>query len=164
MNRRCIRYALTCLPVVLTAGCYRYVPAEIGSTPPGTGVQILVTRSGAQQAEEAGALDGGEPRVRGTVVGVQGDDLLIRVPVAQRQEGFIVNRIEQSLSFPIGEIVSFQRRELNGLATGLVIGGAVAVVGAMVAVIADPLKGSKPEPPDPDEIILSFPIPLPFGR
>lgn len=150
-----------------TTGCYRYVPAQAEATPPGTNVQLLVTREGAREAEEVGALDGsGEPRVRGTVVGTEGDDLLVRVPVAQRQEGFIVNRIDQSVRFPIGEIVSLQRREVNGLATGLVIGGAVAAVTTMVAVIATARRGDNGDPPDPpEESLISIPlVSFFFGR
>lgn len=145
-------------------GCYRYVPADLEATPPGTNVQLLITRAGSEEAELAGAIDDGEPRVRGTVVSREGDALLVRVPVARRQDGFIVNRIDQAVRFPIGEIVSMQRRELNGLATSLTIGAVAVGVGVAIAALGNPLKGDKADPPDPDEIILSFPIPLPFGR
>lgn len=159
---RCVLGSL--VGAVALAGCYRYVPAEIGATPPGTDVQLLVTRAGTEEADLAGALRGGEPRVRGTVVAREDDVLLVRVPVAQRQDGFIVNRIDQAVRFPIGEIVSLQRRELNPLTTSLAIGGAVVGVGAAFAVLGNPLKGSTPEPPGPDELFLSFPVPLPLGR
>lgn len=167
MNRRCIGCGLAALTTLMTGtACYRYVPAEIETTPPGTGVQLLVTRNGAREAEEAGALEGDEPRVKGTVERIEGDDLLLRVPVAQRQRGFTTNQIDQSVRVPIGEIVSFQRREMNALATSLIIGGAVVGVGAMVAVIVDPFGWSNgdTEPP-PDELFLSIPFPsFLFGR
>ncbi len=151
------------MAVALT-GCYRYVPAEIGAAPPGTDVQLLVTRDGTEEAQVAGALTDGEPRVRGTVVAREDDVLLVRVPVAQRQDGFIVNRIDQAIRFPIDEIVSLQRRELNPLTTSLAIGGIAVGVGAAIAVLGNPLKGDSPEPPGPDELFFSFPLPLPFGR
>jgi len=151
---------LTGLAVVMaTTACYRYVPAQIEATPPGTGVQLLVTRNGAQEAEMAGALDDGEPRLRGTVVGVEGDQLLLRVPVTRIQEGFIANRMEQAVSVPVGEIVSFQRREMDRLQTGLFIGGTAAAVAGIAVLILNPLRGDPERPgPDPDETILSLPI------
>jgi hypothetical protein len=148
-----------------TTGCYRYVPAQVEATPPGTGVQLLVTPSGAQEAEVAGALDGGEPRLRGTVVGVEGGQLLLRVPLTRIQQGFIENRIDQAVSVPVGEIVSFQRRELDRLQTGLFIGGTVAGVAAIALLILDPLRGDPERPgPDPDESIVLPIVSIPIGR
>lgn len=151
---------LTGLAVTMaTTGCYRYVPAQIEATPAGTGVQLLVTRDGAQEAEVAGALGEGEPRLRGTVVGVEGEQLLLRVPVTRIREGFIENRIDQAISVPVAEIVSFQRRELDGLQTGLFIGGTAAAVAGIALLILDPLRGDPERPgPDPDESILPLPI------
>ncbi len=151
---------LTGLAVTMaTTGCYRYVPAQIEATPPGTGVQLLVTRDGAEEAEVAGALAEGEPRLRGTVVGVEGEQLVLRVPVTRVQEGFIENRIDQAVSVPVTEIVSFQRRELDRLQTGLFIGGAAAAVAGIALLILDPLRGDPERPgPDPDESVLPLPI------
>lgn len=151
---------LTGLAVTMaTTGCYRYVPAQIEATPPGTGVQLLVTRDGAQEAEVAGALTEGEPRLRGTVVGVEGEQLLLRVPLSRIQQGFIENRIDQAVSIPVGEIVSFQRRELDRLQTGLFLGGTAAAVAAVAVLILDPLKGDPERPgPDPPESIIPLSI------
>lgn len=151
---------LTGLAVAMVgAGCYRYVPAQIEATPPGTGVQLLVTPTGAQEAETAGALDQGEPRLRGTVVGVEEGQLLLRVPVSRVREGFIENRIDQAISIPVAEIVSFQRREMDRLQTGLFIGGTAAAVAGIAFLILDPLKGDPERPgPDPDESILPLSI------
>lgn len=160
MSRTLLSCVLTGLAVTMaTTGCYRYVPADIEATPPGTGVQLLVTPNGAQEAEMAGALDPGEPRLRGTVVGVEGDQLLVRVPLAQRQEGFIVSRIDQAVSIPVGEILSFQRREMDRLQTGLFIGGTAAAVAGIAFLILDPLKGDPERPrPDPPESIIPLSI------
>lgn len=151
---------LTVVTVTMTtAGCYRYVPAQIEATPPGTGVQLLVTGSGAQEAEMAGALDDGEPRLRGTVAGMEGDRLLLRVPLTRVREGFIENRIDQAVSLPVGDIVSFQRRELDGLQTGLFIGGTAAAVAGVAFLILDPLRGDPERPgPDPDETVIPLSI------
>lgn len=154
------------LAAISTTGCYRYVPAQMEATPPGTDVRVLVTRAGAREMEEAGALDpSDEPRVSGTVVGTEGDDLLVRIPIAQRQDGFIVSRIEQAVRLPMGEVVSFQRREVNALSTGLLLTGGAAALAGLVAIIANPLGGdaSDPEPP-PDEFFMFELLSIPFGR
>lgn len=161
MKNQWIRWGLVAMTLVTWTGCYRYVPAQIEATPPGTDVQLLITRNGARQAQEAGVIGvDDEPRVRGTVVGIENESLLVRVPMAQRQDGFIVNRIDQSIDFPIGEIVSFQRREINSLATGLVVGGAAIGLGALVALVGDALRGGSGDTdPGPDEFfLLSIPI------
>lgn len=158
------------IPVVLcawaVAGCYRYVPAEMEATPPGTDVRLLVTREGALEMEEVGALDGNqEPRVDGTVVATEDAALLIRVPIAQRQDGFIVSRIDQSVRVPMEEVVSFQRRELNKLGTGLLLTGGALALGALVAVIAEPLGGDDGDPDTPPDELFTLQIfSIPFGR
>ena len=152
---------------MVTTGCYRYVPAQIEATPPGTGVQLFVTESGTREAEIAGALREGEPRLRGTVVGVEGDRLLLRMSVARLQDGFTASSIDQAVSVPVGEIVAFQRRELDRLKTGLLIGGGAAAVAGIAVLILDPLGGSPDRPgPDPDEaVIVSLPgFSFPIGR
>lgn len=153
----------------ITAGCYRYVPAELEATPPGTEVRLLVTSTGAREAQEAGVLDDeNEPRVRGTLMGVDGTDLVVRVPVAQRQDGFMVRRIDQSVRVPTSEIVSLQQQELDGVRTGLVVGGATVLVAGVLALILDPFGRSDNDPdPPPDELLMSLQIfshPFPFGR
>lgn len=166
--KRDYRGVLTALLVASTAaGCYRYVPAEVTATPPGTRVQLLVTPTGAREAREAGALeDDGEPRVEGTVVDVERDDVLVRVPVGRQQDGFMVNRIDQSVRFPIEEIVSLRRRELDGTRTALVIGGTTLLGAGLLALIFDPFGRSDPDTePPPDEFFTSLQIlSVPIGR
>lgn len=149
-----------------TTGCYRYVPGQLEATPPGTDVRVLVTQEGAREMRDAGAIsENDEPRVEGAVVGTEGGDLLVRVPIARRQNGFLVDRIDQSLRLPVDEIVSFQRRELDGVRTGLVLTGGAAVLAALIAVIADPLGGDNPDPePPPDELMLLELLSIPVGR
>lgn len=155
------------LMVASSSGCYRYVPMEVGTAPPGTEVRMLVTRAGAQEADMAGALNGLEPTLEGTIVAQEGDDLLVRVPVAVRADGFIESKLEQSVRVPMGEIVSFQRRELNTGATALLLTSVAAGGAALFAFIVKPLagQGNDGEPP-PDEFfdIVSFSLPFTLGR
>ena len=125
-----------------------------------------MTRVGGEQLREVVPdLRDGAP-VRGTVAGTDNGNLLLNVPVAERQIGSATQSIEQRIRVPLGEIVSFERRELNGPATALTIGaGAVAIAG-LLFVITEARKGDNPEPPGPpDEAIVEIPIlSLLFGR
>ena len=152
--------------VLACGGCYRYVPAQLETTPPGHGVRVLVTRDGANELSRITQIDGDAPRVDGTVVGLEGSQLLLRVPVGARQEGFVTSSLNQTIRVPTSEIVSFERRELNGLATGLTIGAAAGLVTAIIFVIADPVRGSTPDdPPPPDDLRQSLTLfSIPVGR
>lgn len=148
------------------AGCYRYVPAQMEATPPGEGVRVLMTRAGAAELATVTEINGDAPLVDGTVLGVEGSVLLLSVPVAQRHEGFMTSSLKQTIRVPTGEVVSFQRRELNALATGLTIGAAAGVVTAIVFVIAQSVRGSTPDQPiDPDDLLLKLSVfSIPIGE
>jgi hypothetical protein len=148
------------------SGCFRYVPADVSAAPQGTPARIVMTRMGAEQLREVmpEARDGAP--VRGTVVGSEGRDLLLNVPVARRQEGVTTRSIEQRIRIPMGEIVSFERRELNGTATALTIAAGAAAVAGLVFGITEARKGDNPDPPGPpDEAVIEIPIlSILFGR
>jgi hypothetical protein len=100
------------------------------------------------------------------VVGTDNGDLLLNVPVAQRQVGSSMRSIAQRVRIPVGEIVSFERRELNGPATALTVAAGAAAVVGLVFAITEARKGDNPDPPTPpDEAIVEIPIlSLLFGR
>ena len=140
-----------------SSGCFRYVPAQLETTAPGEGVRVLTTRRGA--AELANILDLGEtaPIVDGTLVGVEGQELLLRVPVGRRQDGFMSSSLNQTIRIPTGEIVSFRRRKFDKVSTALVVGGGAGLVAAVVAFIVKPrgTENRDPEEP-PDDLRLDL--------
>ena len=151
----------------LTAsGCFRYIPADVTQTPSGTGARIVMTREGGEELREVlpEARDGAP--VRGTFAGADGDDLLLDITVAERQSGSATRSIQQRIRVPAGEVVSFERRELNGTATVLTIAAGAAAVAGLVFAITEARKGENPDPPiPPDESIIEIPIlSLLFGR
>ena len=151
--------------LLVSSGCFRYVPAQIEATPIGSNVRLLVTRAGTSELSEIMELDGDAPLVSGSIVGMEGDDLVLSVPVAQVQDGFMMSNLEQRVRVPAGEIVSLERRELNGLATGATIAGAAGAVAIVIAVISDARKGENPDPPDPPDDLFGFTLlSIPFGR
>lgn len=155
------------LCVLVASGCFQYVPAQLETTPPGTGVQVLVTRAGSDELREIMDVDLNAPVVRGTMVEMDDGDVVLDVPVGRLQEGFMASNIDQRVRVPAGEIVSFERRELNGFATGAAIGAAALGVGLVFAIINDALQGDDGDPPDPPDEFRGVSIPLfslPWGR
>ncbi len=134
-----------------SSGCFRYVPAQLETTAPGEGVRVLTTRRGA--AELANILDLGEtaPIVDGTLVGVEGRDLLLLVPAGRRQDGFMSTNLSQTIRIPTGEIVSFRRRELDKASTGFVLAAGAGLATAVVLFILNPSGGENMTPEDPPD-------------
>jgi hypothetical protein len=158
------RHVAVLLLAGMTAGCFTYVPAQLETTPPGENVRVLVTRQGASELASVTTVAGDVPSMDGSVVGTEGTDLLLRVAVGERREGFIASSLNQTVRVPVGEILSFQRREVDKLRTGLLVGVAAGVATAVVVFILDPF-GSRDPPsgPDPDELRLDmgvFTIPV----
>jgi hypothetical protein len=118
---------------------------------------VLVTRDGAAELARIVTVDRDAPLVDGTVMGMDGDQLLLSVAVGQRQEGFVSASLNQTVRVPKGEILSFQRREVDRLKTAFFVGGSVAVVTAVVALIVNPFGTTGPNPNDPpDELFFRF--------
>jgi hypothetical protein len=154
-----LRAAFVATLVITLPGCYRYVPTELEATPPGTAARIVVTRAGSEQLREAmpTAVDGAP--VRGTFVEVDGNDAIFTVPVARRQEGMAQRSIEQRVQVPLGEIVSFERRELNKTTTAILVAGMAGFATAIVVAIAEARKGENPDGPGPpDESVIEIPL------
>ena len=138
-------------------GCFRYVPAQLETTAPGEGVRVLVTRQGAAELADISDVAADAPIVDGTVVGVEGQDLLLRVPVGRRQDGFISTNLNQTIRIPTGEIVSFRRREFDKASTGFVVGAVAGLATAVVAFIVKPRGTENTDPEDPpDDLLLDL--------
>lgn len=157
--------ALTALGLS-SAGCFSYVPAELETTPPGQGVRVLVTRQGAAELAQISDVVGSAPILDGTVVGVEGRELLLLVPVAQRQVGFMTTNLNQTIRIPTSEIVSFERREFDKFGTAFVLGGVVGAVTAIVVFIVKPRGAGNSDPEDPpDDLRLNLSLfSFPIGR
>ena len=139
-----------------STGCFRYVPAQIETIPPGQAVRVLMTRQGAAELAEISEVAAAAPIVDGTVVSVEGQELLLRVPVGRRQDGFVSANLDQTIRVPTGEIVSFERREFDPLASVFVVGGAAGLVAGLVAAIVTARKGEEPDPDGPDDLRLQL--------
>ncbi|MYC97642.1 MAG: hypothetical protein F4X13_00095 [Gammaproteobacteria bacterium] len=146
----------------LSSACYRYVPIETAAAAPGEPVRVYVTEAGAEGFREVYEVNEALTRLRGTVMGRDGGDLLLAVEVAQRQVGFQAIGLEQTLRIPEGEILATERRSLNGLATSAFVG---VVAGGVAAILSFILESEgEPLPPEPDVDLMVPLISVPVGR
>ena len=126
---------------LVLSGCFRYVPADVQSTPPGDGVRVLLTRQGADELATVREVEGAVSTLDGEVIGTDGTDLLLQVPVGERQAGFMPTAINQSIRIPLSEILTFERRELDRGATALFVGGTLGLAAVVVYFIMDARQG-----------------------
>jgi hypothetical protein len=143
------------------SGCYNYIPTQLEVVPPGQEVQLLVTRAGARDLVEiTDVMLGPVPSLRGAVQGVEDGDLLISIPIAMRQEGFIQSELLQTVRVPTDEILSISRRELSVGNTALAVAASAAGLGLIVFTILESFGGSSnQEGEEPDFSIFSLPVP-----
>ena len=154
---------IICAAAILLASsaCYRYVPIETAAAAPGEPVRVYVTEAGVEGFREVYEVGQALPRLRGTVMGRDGGDLLLAVEVAQRQVGFQAIGLEQTLRIPEGEILATERRSLNALATSAFVG---VVAGGVAAILSFILESEgEPAPPDPDPDLMVPLISVPVG-
>lgn len=153
--------------ILASSGCYSYALIQPDAVAPGDGVRVLVTRQGAVELAEVTEVAWEQPIFDGTVLGVEDDDLLLQVPVGERQVGFLSSQLHQTVRVPTSEIVSFQRRQLNTTTTALAIGGAAGLATLLVVYIVSEHRSGQGngEPPPPDDLLLRFNLlSFPFGR
>ena len=87
------RFKSQCLilfSILLTGllGCYNYVPTDFTTVPVGEDLRLFVNPGDVPELSEIPAGEDLAPVVQGTLVAVEGDALVVRVPVARRQQGF----------------------------------------------------------------------------
>lgn len=137
--------------LLVTAGCYHYVPTRLGETSPGMEVRVQVS------PEQAGRLNQelgtrGE-LIRGRLVDQFDEALLIETRVVGSQ-----TRMYQRVRIPLGEVVGVEARKLGYLKTGFLIGALTATTSAMIAMVFS--QGTNQQEPPPDGIDNRIMIPL----
>jgi hypothetical protein len=146
--------------VMLSAGCYRYVPARLGAVPEGTPVRLHVSPEGAGRVEPiigsaAAELVGVLERWSNEVV------IAVRVPVAA---GVVDRGLENRIVLAPTEIVAIDVRERDRVRTAaLTVGGVALVGGAAVAALTGVFGGSSNNDP-PVEEDARVPVSIPFIR
>lgn len=145
--------------VPLLSGCFSYIPAELGTVPPGGEVRVYLTRVAMAQLPEE--IPSGRPYLAGSLVSHERDSLMVRVPVASRQDGVHSVAIRQDVRVPTREILDFQRREFSPARTGLLVAGTVGLATAIILTIIE-ASGSERGPGELPELsrvpLFSFPL------
>jgi hypothetical protein len=126
--------ALT-LVLLSTSGCFRYIPVELETLPPGENVRVYVSRSVIQQLQEVG--DFTDPVVRGRIVRRNDEELFVWVPIGARQVGFHSTELGQDVRIPLTEIVQLERREIDRIGTGALVAGGIGTAAVVLFVIME---------------------------
>ena len=109
--------------VILLAGCFNYVPTDFTTVPVGEDVRLFVNPGDVPELSEIPAGEDLAPVVQGTLVAMEDDAVVVRVPVARRQEGFHTLSLGQSIRVPHDGIISAQVRMLDQLKTLGIVSG-----------------------------------------
>ena len=139
------------------SGCYSYVPTEFAAVPEGQDIQVRLTRQGLADVPEI-ADDVGYA-VKGRLVRVEGDVVVVRVPLARPpgppMSGGSVGR---DIAIPLRGVDQVERREFSRTRTALAVLGGVAAILGVVTGVGDDDGDSQPLPRPPSEESSRIPI------
>ena len=153
--------------LLFSSGCFSYTMIPLELAPEGQDVRVLVTREGAAELAEVTEVEGQVPSVNGTIISKEDREILLRVPVAQRRDGFHLASLDQTIRVPTGEILQVERRDFDTgrtllLGAGAAAGAAFIIISIMEAFGGDTAPG---EGPSPEETRIPAPlISIPIGR
>jgi hypothetical protein len=112
------------------SACFHYRPVELGTVPVGQDVRLRLTRVGwAGLPEHVPSRDGAT--LRGTLLSSNGEQVLLRVPIAAATQGLVSRAVGQDVAVPASHIVQLEFRQLDRVRTGLAVAGAILGGGAI---------------------------------
>lgn len=157
MTKRAVCRNLVLMSVLLmSTGCYKYIPTDAGLVPEGDNVRILVTRLGAEQFSQVTPEGVRSGVITGTMQGIENDDIILSVPVGERREGFMTAALTQTIRVPMGEVLDVDRREFDGVGTGLIVGAAAALTAGIIFGIIEAFGASGPEGEEDPPVDFTF--------
>lgn len=147
---------------VLSAGCYRYVPANPAELTPGTHVRAALTDLGIDRMRAE--FGPGVVSVDGPMVASSGGGVSVLRETYVRREGFPPTTVLDTLRIEPQHVMRVDVRQLNGPRTVLLAGGLAA--GAMGALWAAHIFGGTGEgggegdgdPPDASVVLFRIPF------
>ena len=135
---------------LVSAGCHKYAPAEVGTVDPQESVRVLITEPAARRlSSDLGVFT---TSLEGRLRREEHDSLSISVPVTRVYQGRTVDSGWQTLFLGRGEVVRVERRELSRGRTIALGVGAVAAFALLVNSVVqwlDPNPGTEENPPPP---------------
>ncbi len=127
--------------LLVTAGCFHYVPTRLGETSPGMEVRVQVSPEQAGLVNQQLGTRG--ESIRGRLVDQFDGAVLIESRVLGSP-----TRMYQRVRIPLGEVVGVEARKLSHLKTGFLIGVLTATT---TAVIADVFSGGTNQQDNPSD-------------
>ena len=150
--------------LALTAGCYRYVPVELGAVPPGAKVRATLSDAGIEEMRRYYGPD--VTTVEGALVAWSGGELSLLRETSLRREGFPPTTSTDTVRLAPHYLTGVFGRELNGGRTAVftlgILGVGVATVFAAQIFGGLPEEGGEGSGDDPEATVL-FRIQLPIG-
>ena len=144
--------------MICLSGCFRYVPTRLEVTPAGEDVRLMVTRQGAFELSEVTGVSATVPVLRGALVRVEDRTVLLRIPLENQQIGIHTEALGQTIRVPAEEILSVERRELDGARTGLLAAASAAAAAGVIFMIMESFGGGNSPGPTPIESVISVPL------
>lgn len=149
------RTGLTLILLLAVAGCARWVPAPLGTVPPGTDVRLRLSEEGADHLEELT----GRRAVEVTGELVQWEPQVL-VSTALATAGARVDPgLRQRLVVDPNDVLGIDVREVDRTRTGFLVGGVVAVAASAITwAVVNLLQGSQGTPDAPPTDVPSEPL------
>ena len=141
-----MRTGLALILLLTVSGCARWVPAQLGTVPPGTDVRLRLSEDGAEQLEEM--TGAGTTEVTGELLQWEPEVLVSTAlgPSAMRLDP----GLRQRLVLDPDNVIAIDVREVDRTRTGLLVGGVVAVAGSAIAwALVNIIRGSEGAPTSP---------------
>lgn len=140
------RAGLTLILLLIVSGCARWVPAQLGTVPPGTDVRLRLSEDGAAQLEEMTGARAAE--LTGELLQWEPEVL---VSTALAPTGARVDPgLRRRLVVDPANVVGIDVREVDRTRTGFLVGGVVAVAGSAIAwAVVNIIRGSEGAPTTP---------------
>lgn len=148
----------------LLTACYTYQPIEIADITPELEVRTRVT--GAEADRLSDVLGSDNRVIEGTVQELQGDNLLLLVPVVSAIDRGRGGDLNQRVELARSGLVEVDVKRLDQQRTGILLGTVTVVVGALVIrqLNQDQGGGDTPDPPvPPEDRVFRFPLTFRLG-
>ncbi len=147
-----MRPILLLVPVL--AACYAHAPIEPTAVRPRASIRARVNAATAEQLEPLLGITNAR-LLSGIVISTSTDTLIVEVPTGVRAEiGSSVQTLNQRVAIARASIVELETRTIDRRRTGLVVGAASILAGALIyrAVRGEPGNDRPPDCCDPTEL------------
>jgi hypothetical protein len=133
------------------AGCYKYVPVELESVPLGTSVRAHLNSEGQASLAERALMK--KETLQGTLVQRDNGTVYfdVRSSSGSSQLGSNLD-LHQRIDVPAEHIIRVDERRIDGLKTGVTVGGIAALsIGAVYLALRGEPSSTTVFPPGPEE-------------